>query len=107
MTAEYVMGLMRRNKDTLLAFLDIFVQDPITDTIWYKNAGDIFGSLTAEELDVKGGMFKRAILRVNDKLNGKEFERVMDEKQQVARLIDLATSKLNLAQMYYGWAPFW
>jgi FKBP12-rapamycin complex-associated protein len=107
MTAEYVMGLMRRNKDTLLAFLDIFVQDPITDTIWYKNAGDIFGNPTTEELDVKGGMFRRAILRVSDKLNGKEFERVMDERQQVARLIDMATSKLNLARMYYGWAPFW
>ena len=106
MTAEYVMKLMRRNKDALLAFLDIFVQDPITDTIWYKNAVDI--PKYDGEPGAKGSMLKRAIGRVNDKLTGIEFDGVkMNEHEQVTKLIKMATDEMNLAQMYYGWAPFW
>jgi phosphatidylinositol kinase/protein kinase (PI-3 family) len=108
MTAEYVMELMRKNRETLLAFLDIFVQDPITDTIWYKNAADVFGrEIVTEEPNAKGGMLKQAITRVSRKLNGREFETVMDEKGQVSTLIEMATNEWNLSQMYYGWAPFW
>jgi FKBP12-rapamycin complex-associated protein len=103
MTAEYVMRLMRKNRGTLLAFLDIFVQDPTTDTIWYKNTTDN----AAEEVDAKRGALKPAIQRVSNKLNGREFDGVMDEKEQVAKLIDIATSEWQLSQMYYGWAPFW
>jgi phosphatidylinositol kinase/protein kinase (PI-3 family) len=96
MTAEYVMGLMRRNRETLLAFLDIFVQDPITDAIWYKTSS------------MEEDMLRKAIVRVSDKLNGREFEgEEMEEGKQVETLINNAMSELNLAQMYYGWAPFW
>ena len=108
MTAEYVMGLMRRNRETLLGFLDIFVQDPITDTLWYKNAVDIFPGQANAEPDAKGSMFKRAIGRVSDKLNGREFDGVeMNVSEQVARLVEIATSDRYLSQMYYGWAPYW
>jgi FKBP12-rapamycin complex-associated protein len=107
-TAEYVMELMRKNRDTLLAFLDIFVQDPITDTIWYRNAADVFGREAAiEDPNAKGGMLKQAISRVSRKLNGCEFETVMNEKEQVGTLIKIAMDQWNLSQMYYGWAPFW
>ena len=108
MTAEYVMGLMRRNRETLLAFLDIFVQDPITDTIWYRNAGDNFGDDQNKEIDAQGSMFKRAMVRVNDKLKGTEFEEgELNVQDQVTKLIETATSEIHLAQMYYGWSPFW
>ena len=108
MTAEYVMGLMRRNRETLLAFLDIFVQDPITDTIWYRNAGDNYGDDQNKEVDAQGSMFKRAMVRVNDKLKGTEFgEGELNVQDQVTKLIETATSEIHLAQMYYGWSPFW
>ncbi|OHT17424.1 PIKK family atypical protein kinase [Tritrichomonas foetus] len=98
MTAEYVMTLMRRNKETLLAFLDIFIQDPITDTLWYRSACE------GEE----GSTLRKAIARVSDKLNGREFDQIqLNVHDQVHRLIGMATSEMNLAQMYYGWAPFW
>ena len=101
MTAEYVMTLMRRNKETLLAFLDIFIQDPITDTIWYKKNEQESGSGEVSTL-------KMAIGRVNDKLNGRDFEGLqLNAHDQVAKLIDVASSEYNLGQMYYGWAPFW
>ncbi|OHS96143.1 hypothetical protein TRFO_37705 [Tritrichomonas foetus] len=104
MTAEYVMALMRRNKETLLAFLDIFIQDPITDTIWYRNAAG-----QPEEGEMKGSLMKKAIDRVADKLNGREFDKnvSLSPHDQVGKLIEAATSEMNLAQMYYGWAPFW
>ncbi|KAH0795381.1 PIKK family atypical protein kinase [Histomonas meleagridis] len=99
MTAEYVMKLMRKNKDVLLAFLDIFVKDPITDTIWYRNS--------EKRNEEKGTMMKKAISRVSDKLCGVEFGMKLNEKEQVKKLIEMATDEMNLAQMYYGWAPFW
>jgi hypothetical protein len=84
---------MRCHKETLLAFLDIFVQDPITDTIWYKRAPDLFDRF--KEDDPKDGTLQRAIVRVKDKLNGTKFGGIMNEKEQVVRLIDLATSELR------------
>lgn len=101
MTAEYVMGLMRRNRETLLAFLDIFVQDPITDTIWYCNDNN-------EDRAENGSLFKHAMVRVNDKLRGTEFNgQELSVHDQVAKLIEIATSEWELAQMYSGWSPYW
>jgi phosphatidylinositol kinase/protein kinase (PI-3 family) len=105
LTAEHIIRLMRRHRETLLTFLDIFVQDPITDTIWYKRETDTFDRV--EEGDQQDTTLQRAIMRVQEKLNGVEFGGVMDEKDQVAKLIDLASSKLQLCRMYYGWAPYW
>jgi phosphatidylinositol kinase/protein kinase (PI-3 family) len=107
MTAEYVMGLMRRNAKTLLAFLEIFVQDPITDLIWYRKEGAT-SIQSVEDSDPKRGGFRRAIKRVAEKLTGAEFDGgPLNEERQVSKLIEIATSRRQLAQMYYGWAPFW
>ena len=139
MTAEYVMSLMRRSRETLLAFLDIFVQDPITDTLWYSNFNndnhtddssnlnlslssvsesimtyideEHSESLKNNRLDgkTKFSMLEKAIERISDKLNGREFEDQdqLEPHDQVTKLIQMATSEINLAQMYYGWAPYW
>eukprot|EP01064_Diplonema_japonicum_P019905 TRINITY_DN2882_c0_g1_i3.p1 TRINITY_DN2882_c0_g1~~TRINITY_DN2882_c0_g1_i3.p1 ORF type:complete len:2463 (+),score=482.32 TRINITY_DN2882_c0_g1_i3:61-7449(+) len=50
--------------------------------------------------------------RIDDKLNGKDFERVAPEEglditKQVDRLINQASSVENLCQCYIGWCPFW
>ena len=108
-TSEYVLTLMRRNKETLLAFLEIFIQDPITDTLWYKNEDSSPPNESSSESN-KGSNeseLPKAIKRVSDKLNGVEFGVPMSVKDQVNKLIQNATSEMNLAQMYYGWAPFW
>lgn len=150
MTAEYVMTLMRRNKETLLAFLDIFIQDPITDTIWYKNAASTppppptinspgahdsstpnsNSESSSHEINIENktnennnnnnhfppyyhinegsATLRKAISRVSDKLNGREFDgKLLTEHEQVSTLIEIATNEMNLAQMYYGWSPFW
>ena len=50
-----------------------------------------------------------AIQRVRDKLCGHDFgkgER-LNVPDQVERLIQQATSNVNLCQCYIGWCPFW
>jgi phosphatidylinositol kinase/protein kinase (PI-3 family) len=109
MTAEYVMGLMRKNRETLMAFLDIFVQDPVTDTLWYQHASESFfgphHKFSIEPVDAQS-TFKKAMIRVNDKLNGAEFGGELSPREQVWRLIEIATNEENLSVMYFGWAPY-
>ncbi|OHT13632.1 hypothetical protein TRFO_16184 [Tritrichomonas foetus] len=84
-TAQFVMNLMRRNKSALLAFLDIFSKES------------------------KTGIYPENFAKVNDKLNGNEFEgeNELSVEVQVDRLIAEATNEYNLSQMYIGWKPHW
>ena len=111
-TAQYVMSLIRRNKETLLAFLDIFIQDPVTDMIWYKNFVDQNSNNQSNSNiteNQRGSLMRKAIDRVSDKLNGRDFDGYpsLSPNDQVSLLIKAATDEMNLAQMYYGWVPFW
>jgi len=48
------------------------------------------------------------ITRVQQKLTGTDFTNSkLTVEEQVAKLIDQATSHENLAQGYFGWCPFW
>jgi len=54
------------------------------------------------------------ILRVEAKLKGKDFvdetgtnQNVLDVPAQVQKLVEEATSHVNLCQSYMGWCPFW
>jgi hypothetical protein len=49
----------------------------------------------------------RVIRRVDNKLTGREFGEQLAVAEQVQRLIDQATSNLNLCQCYIGWCPWW
>jgi len=106
-TATEVMDLMRRNKGTLLAFLDIFLKEPVTDAKWYQNASASMGYGSSHNQD-NALPFEYAIKRVRAKLNGTEFvSETLDVQSQVDKLIEMATSEAKLAQMYFGWAPYW
>ena len=94
-TAEDVLSVMRKNQQTLLAFLDIFVQEPVIDALWY------------EESCGNKNCLKQAISIVADKLSGKDCGDNISVPEQVDLLIEKATSETNLSQMYYGWAPYW
>lgn len=48
------------------------------------------------------------INRINDKLTGKDFiHESLNVPDQVQKLINMATSHVNLCQLYIGWCPFW
>ena len=49
----------------------------------------------------------RVIRRVENKLTGLEFGEELSIAQQVQRMIEQATSHLNLCQCYVGRCPFW
>jgi FKBP12-rapamycin complex-associated protein len=47
--------------------------------------------------------------RITDKLNGNDFEGALElsVEDQVDRLIDQATSRRNLCEMFKGWYAWW
>src|SRR3990167_3294021 len=49
------------------------------------------------------------ITRVQQKLTGTDFasNNRLTVEEQVAKLIEEATSSENLSQSYFGWCPFW
>ena len=133
-TAKKILSLLRKNKETILAFLDIFVQDPISDTLWYSNfdnkmisdddsnlnlslssvSESISNCIDDEIADadlnekLRFSILEKAIERVKDKLNGNEFEnQKLEPSEQTDKLIEIATNEMNLAQMFYGWVPYW
>ena len=69
--------------------------------------------LQFEENEVESDdLNKIAILvlkRIIDKLQGTDFgeDDILGIDQQVERLINQATSRENLCQIYFGWSPFW
>lgn len=75
-----VIGMMRRNKESILNLLEVFVQDPLDDV----------------------GQTGREIL---DTIEKKLHAGGVTPAQQVADLIEQATSVANLSQMYVGWNP--
>lgn len=49
-----------------------------------------------------------ALQRVKQKLKGTEFKQTqLTVEQQVAKLIQQATSPINICQSWPGWCPFW
>ena len=67
-------------------------------------ASEYDGSFEPEALNERA---VRVIRRVENKLTGREFGEELSIAQQVQRLIEQATSHLNLCQCYVGWCPFW
>jgi phosphatidylinositol kinase/protein kinase (PI-3 family) len=86
MTASFVMNLMRRNRVSLLAFLDVF--DKLVEI-----------PKDREPLDVQ----------VRRKLLGRDrnADEEMTPEDQVDWLIGEAMCEWNLARMYGGWKPAW
>ena len=61
------------------------------------------------ESDELNQIAKIVLERIADKLNGTDFNNNEELKvaEQVRRLINQATSHVNLSQSYLGWCPFW
>lgn len=103
-TASNVMNTLKRNQATILAFLDIFTKENIIDMMWYQD--DVYEF--EDPIEMKNAALKKAINRLEDKLNFREFGDTNPQvDDHVAKLIATATDPYNLAQMYHGWAPYW
>ena len=127
-TCEQVMTVLRQNKDSLMAMLEVFLYEPLVS--WriieqekagpsHAEDGEMTGSVREDivkKLNAEGEMTellnKKAIEvldRVLEKLTGNDFpeSRELNVPAQVDRLIKEARSIRNLAQSYIGWCPFW
>ena len=67
--------------------------------------------ITQNDVEVPEVLNEKAvevITRVQQKLTGTDFtDKKLTVDEQVAKLIDQATSTENLSQGYFGWCPFW
>jgi serine/threonine-protein kinase mTOR len=126
-TCEQVMAVLRQNKDSLMAMLEVFLYEPLVswriiaqekarpshaeeaeDELSSNNIPRNFGT----ELEMTELLNKKAIEvldRVIEKLTGNDFSdcKELSVTEQVDRLIKEARSIKNLSQSYIGWCPFW
>ena len=123
------MGVMRRQKDILVASLRPFVFDPLVDWVvdderrgkGGKKAGkgaDPTGevvnetgveTLKAIEARLDGYVNDMTIspsVKTSSKKNSRETNVSLSVAGQVQHLIKEATSPDNLSQMYYGWGAY-
>lgn len=56
--------------------------------------------------DEKNALAARVLIRLNEKLNGRDENDTTAIENQVERLIRQATNPTNQAQMFYGWQPY-
>jgi FKBP12-rapamycin complex-associated protein len=126
-TCEQVMGVLRQNKDSLMAMLEVFLYEPLVS--WRiiaqekarpSHAEDPEDELSSDdiprnlagELEMTELLNKKAVEvldRVMEKLTGNDFNdrKELGVIEQVDRLIKEARSIKNLSQSYIGWCPFW
>ena len=80
-----VMESLGEHSQQISGLLEAFVYDPLQQ---WDNDGEA----------------SSIVQRITDKLTGKEFA---STEEQVTKLINQATDKRNLSQMYRGWYPWW
>lgn len=127
-TCEQVMAVLRQNKDSLMAMLEVFLYEPLVS--WRiiaqekarpSHAEEAEDEISSEEeiprnlageLEMTDLLNKKAIEvldRVMEKLTGNDFNdcKELSVTEQIDRLIKEARSVKNLSQSYIGWCPFW
>jgi FKBP12-rapamycin complex-associated protein len=135
-TCEYVMGVLRDNKESLMAILEAFAYDPLinwgfdlpaqtiadatgtniqqVNTVELLRHGQIDEQEAArlevqQKIEIRNARAQLVLKRITDKLTGNDFHRYkeLNVPNQVDKLIQQATSVENLCQHYIGWCSFW
>eukprot|EP00039_Didymoeca_costata_P005657 m.83399 g.83399 ORF g.83399 m.83399 type:complete len:2577 (+) comp12920_c0_seq6:63-7793(+) len=120
-TCEQVMGVIRDDPDSLMAILEMFVHDPLGNKGHQINQDGV-ESVTEEKMPLMEtsavlresdlvAFAKKAVARVQAKLEGKDFvksgDKPLNVQTQVRKLIEEATASENLCQLFSGWCPYW
>ncbi|KAH0791359.1 PIKK family atypical protein kinase [Histomonas meleagridis] len=101
---QNVMELLRKNGNTIIGLLEVFIYDPLRQWICENKEVEVNDNNNQES--------SSAILimnRIKDKLNGGDFEPgvLLSVNDQVDKLIAQASSVRNLCMMFRGWFPWW
>ncbi|XP_058447128.1 serine/threonine-protein kinase ATM [Malaya genurostris] len=116
-SCEQTLEILRTNSAPILTILEVLLYDPLYtwNVLSNKKAAqqqmeDMYGKNDVTRFDGSSSTVnisaERALLRINDKLNGREDETFTSVEGQVDRLIVAATSDGNLCQLFHGWQPY-
>ena len=98
-TCEFVISTLRRHLELVLAILNIFQDDPVsqpnTDVVWMGRV------MSQQNRALAHG--KVLVGKFEDKITGPNTSVV----EHVDSLIRAATNPANLSAMYLPWQPFW
>eukprot|EP00792_Barthelona_sp_PAP020_P008846 TRINITY_DN3253_c1_g1_i2.p1 TRINITY_DN3253_c1_g1~~TRINITY_DN3253_c1_g1_i2.p1 ORF type:complete len:2404 (+),score=519.61 TRINITY_DN3253_c1_g1_i2:42-7253(+) len=122
-TGEMVLGLIREERETMMALLETFIYDPLINWRFVQTDDDmremfeqdhgynslrlsVFSHYNDADFNAKA---LEAIKRIDQKLSGKDFPHygTVDVPMQFEHLITEATDPENLCQMYSGWCAWW
>ncbi|KAM0752153.1 FAT-domain-containing protein [Meredithblackwellia eburnea MCA 4105] len=128
-TAQNTMRVLRENKESIIAVLEAFVHDPLINwrlvqggrqvegragggegaTGARRPRGDETNIFDEDAVDQINTRAVQVVERVQQKLTGRDFKPtvVLNVTDQVAKLIEQASSLENLSQCFIGWCPFW
>ncbi|XP_062545587.1 serine/threonine-protein kinase ATM [Armigeres subalbatus] len=114
-SCEKTLEILRNNHAPIMTILEVLLYDPLytwnvlaNKKAARKQMSELYGGegghdARSETVNISA---ERALLRVSDKLNGKEDEKFTSVEGQVERLIFSASSNLNLCQLFHGWQPY-
>lgn len=105
--ANEIMKVLRENKETLIAQLTIFVEEPLAH--FQKEGGGekpvelirrCARKLAGTEISSKYGI-------INDSMITSPGKKELPVQEQVSLLIDIASDPAYYIRHYPGWCPFW
>lgn len=114
-SCEKTLEILRNNHAPIMTILEVLLYDPLytwnvlaNKKAARKQISELYGGEGGQDArsEVVNISAERALLRVSDKLNGKEDEKFTSVEGQVERLIFTASSNLNLCQLFQGWQPY-
>lgn len=115
--AVAALKVLRREKSLLMMIMDVFKYDPLqkwagiakaieqNNTNKTTNNNNTLNNTSASS-DLITKEADRALMRIKEKLEGREEGVVLSESGHVAFLIQTATDPELLCQMYFGWQPY-
>ena len=104
--AEESLRVMRENKFSLLAVVDVLMQDPLES--WRMSDRKRKQRSDAVEGDSGSNIDARIIRKtIKDKLEGLSRGELLSVQGQVKHLIREATSEENLSQLFQGWGAWY
>ena len=127
LTCEETIKLVRSHKESIMAVLDIFLQEPIESnesddddengeneevTIgneeFYENGQQDFSDAETRPVRIKCPI-EESMQRIMQKITGHDFieEKELEISEQVELLILQATDMYNFSYLYHGWTPLW
>ncbi|KAG8185655.1 hypothetical protein JTE90_008926 [Oedothorax gibbosus] len=106
--SEKTLEVMRNSQDVLLTILEVLLHDPLYE--WAvpacKSATKSSSASNSQNGNEVNTLAERALMRLQQKLQGLEEGVAMSTEGQVNLLIQQARDPNNLCRIYAGWQPY-